>query len=188
MAEYYRAINAAFQSNPNIDEIGLLMDSSNDCVQLVGNKLGLFVLGIKPLFKYSVQEFDSIAKKLADNQSSLHIYVDEIIHLTRAILIVRADIPYILNYRKILIRNGYIDARAEIWFMHLMLRKHPKATSAWNHVRWCFVNQLKASIPESTASFLDEELQICCEMSDSYPKNYFAWQHLLIGAEPWATY
>jgi hypothetical protein len=159
-----------------MDEVGLLMENEPITV-LVENKLGISVHELKPLFKYSISELNNL---LRSNPNKLLWQSVDIIEkfnqLTRAILIIRGDMPVALNIRKYLIENTHLDYLYELDFMKIVLLRNPKSPSAWYHRRWCLSKLLLQKYNLFLdLEFMNNELQLCEYLCDIYPKNYYGW-------------
>mmetsp|Transcript_2853 Transcript_2853/g.3955 ORF Transcript_2853/g.3955 Transcript_2853/m.3955 type:complete len:282 (-) Transcript_2853:1679-2524(-) len=59
----------------------------------------------------------------------------------------------------------------ELAFNAVVLRKHPKAATAWSHRRWC-LRDLALDL-----ELLGPELDLCTMLTERYPRNYSAWTH-----------
>jgi len=133
------------------------------------HKLGIPVSAMKPLFAYSVNAFTELLAELrrreADAGAELekgankaHTDADaealqtsstqqlspaelseRIMQVTRAILVVRGDMPTALNLRKrLLLRQQDLAAvEAELALLAALFTLHPKSPSGWQHRRWC---------------------------------------------------
>jgi protein prenyltransferase alpha subunit repeat containing protein 1 len=75
-----------------------------------------------------------------------------------------------------------------------LFSRHPKSPSAWQHVRWCYIQRLSLRDDSSEAgkystwdrrgnyilpAELETEREICRRSAERYPKNYYAWMHRL---------
>ena len=77
--------------------------------------------------------------------------------------------------------------KQELNFINLVMTQHSKAPSSWGHRKYVLQQVLKsksksASELETTAqeiieSTLRQEIQLCTNVAESYPKNYYAWTH-----------
>ena len=113
----------------------------------------------------------------------------KVLRLTRAILLVRADMPMLYNLRKTIILAGSTthSIDAELNFLGVLFTKHPKSPSSWQHRRWCLTTRwsythcknLISLQVELSSCELEVELALCSAMSESYPKNYYSWLHRL---------
>ena len=137
MAEVVEEINRAFEKNPEIDELGMVL-SSDESIVLVEHKLGISMAILKPLFKYSITELQKHRSVLLKPIDSISVAEAKLIcDLSRAILLVKGDFPPALNARKTMISNGILSASGEVQFLNVIFSKHPKSPSAWHHRRWC---------------------------------------------------
>ena len=199
MAEVVQEIDRAFETDSEIDELGMVL-SSEESVVLVEHKLGISMAVLKPLFLYSVTELqkhrDVLLKPVGDISPSEAALVCS---LSRAILLVKGDFPPALNARKIMIEHGTLCAEREINFLNVVFSKHPKSPSAWHHRRWCLQRLLdgvekpwniKKSASNDSISFSDvveQEVGLCERMCDLYPRNYYSWNHRLWLAQHMST-
>jgi len=202
MAQFVDEIDRAFATDPDIDELGVVL-SSDENIVLTEHKLGIPMTILKPLFKYSITE-------LHNNREALHQPVNSITpqdvakvcSLSRAILLVKGDFPPALNARKIMIEHGYLCAQREIQFLNVVFSKHPKSPSAWHHRRWCLqrlfgvdhaedddtgVHNVDEAGKYTFLSVVALELALCERMCDLYPRNYYSWNHRLWLAQQMST-
>lgn len=185
-------LDRAFENDPSIDEIGVMMLSEpdyateDDWAEHVlsvreEHKLGVGVACMKPLFAHVMsqlsdcitqvrqyereqegREYDHPTKSLKE----AHPCVRRLLSLTRAVLVVRGDMPSALNARKMAIRmplwtflmnydrvhpsfGGKESIRPnrhsaclvlleqELSLLDALFTLHPKSPSAWHHRRWC---------------------------------------------------
>ena len=154
-----------------IDEIGVIMlpDDQRTLV-CTENKLGIPIGAMKPLFAYAIQCFHNIARtylvlkkdqtrKNAEKQKEISC---QLMSITRAILVVRGDMPSALNKRKSILlefcdvvhndkgsisternetmihnaTNALKILESEISLLNAIFTLHPKSPSAWSHRRW----------------------------------------------------
>lgn len=196
MAEVVADIDAAFASDPAIDELGVLMTAAPPNLVLIEHKLGLSYEILKPLFSYTLTEFYALSReaKRADKNIFNSVIADKLLRLTRAALLVKGDMPMLYNLRKTVLLENHSTSSvgAELAFLGVLFTKHPKSPSSWHHRRWCLKELYSCRQRESGKAFpdfetqielsaidLDTELNICTKMSESYPKNYYSWMHRL---------
>lgn len=142
-------IDAAFTNDPNIDELGIVMSPHppGPALVCVDHKLGLSMSIIKPLFKFCIIRFHSTLSDLA--KGHLKLYESETMNmmnsLTRALLLVKGDLPLAFNVRKQLILNGTcLTVDSELSFLKMLFTKHPKSPTGWQHRRWCLLVRWKS--------------------------------------------
>ena len=191
MAEILAGIDEAFDSDPLIDEIGIIMIPPPPNLVLVDHKLGLSFKILKPLFEFAICEFYAIMRsaKMSEEMLLSSIIAEKVLRLTRATLLVKADMPMLYNLRKTIILAGLTthNINAELNFLKVLFTKHPKSPSSWQHRRWCLTTRwsntqtkdLSLSDVPFSSSDMDVELSLCSAMSESYPKNYYSWLHRL---------
>lgn len=185
-------LDRAFDADPKIDEIGVMMlpepeyATEEDWAEHVlavreEHKLGVGVACMKPLFAHVMtqlseciklvreyeqkeegREYDHPTKSLKES----HPTVRRLLSLTRAVLVVRGDMPSALNARKMAIRlplwtfllnydrvHPYFGGKEsirpnrhaaclalieeELKLLDALFTLHPKSPSAWHHRRWC---------------------------------------------------
>lgn len=160
MAELVEEINRAFEDDPEIDELGMVL-SSDESIVLVEHKLGISMAVLKPLFIYSITELQkhrSVLLKPIDL-----ITPDEaklICNLSRAILLVKGDFPPALNARKVMIENCTLSASREVQFLNVIFSKHPKSPSAWHHRRWCLLRLFRCTSTRTSDSGCGNDLTL----------------------------
>ena len=193
MAEVLADIDKAFEVDPLIDEIGIIMSPPPPNLVLIDHKLGLSFKILKPLFEFAINELYTVIRSAKMSKEMLSdpnpIVSEKVLRLTRAILLVRADMPMLYNLRKSIILAGSTthSIDAELNFLGVLFTKHPKSPSSWQHRRWCLSTRWSYAHCENSNSLqvklssgeLEVELALCSAMSESYPKNYYSWLHRL---------
>jgi hypothetical protein len=152
MASWFDALNSAFSRDPDIDEIGFVVDdlvnefiddtddNDNDDddlekvssrVVLVEHKLGIPFASLAPLSMHAMQ-------LLTQSPST-----DLMLQATRAILCVNSDQSAAWHARRHWLDRVVVAGAdsaalvdAELRFVALLLTKHPKSGDAWSHRRW----------------------------------------------------
>jgi protein prenyltransferase alpha subunit repeat containing protein 1 len=183
MADILIELEEAFSSDPSIDEIGTVVrekSSNNDpAVIVIEHKLGILHWAMKPLYTHCMQEFFRLYKEIKTGSTDLSSSVSSMVALTRGVLIVKGDMPLALAIRKELITAGLSGVSEEMKFIGLIFPRHPKASSLWQHRRWCLqTDSVVKTLPDDECA-LQIELNLCSYLSDIYPKNYYAWTHRL---------
>ena len=189
-------LDTAFSSDPNIDEFDFLpvlkqTDNSNPVV-LENHKLGIelwagkviFMHGYKKLFSKStpkvlIREFDP----------------QELLQLTRVVLMFNADNATAWNIRKNLIQQEKYNVKDDLTFSALILSKHPKSPETFAHRKWLFLKLkdrpvtpftkqscVKGTTQDQVLSremrdIVDRELEVCTSAARKYRNNYHAWTH-----------
>jgi hypothetical protein len=191
MADFLKDVDDAFTSDPMINELGIIMSSPPPNLILIDHKLGLSCKILKPLFSYAIDEFHSILNdvKYGRKELSNMSVQDDILRLTRAILLVKGDMPMAYNLRKqLLVSSLLLDVDNELLFLSFLFSHHPKSPSSWQHRRWCLnIRNSKNKCNKGevkVTTFLSDvemnvELDLCTIMSEKYPKNYYSWLHRL---------
>ena len=191
MADVLADIDKAFEVDPLIDEIGIIMSPPPPNLVLIDHKLGLSFKILKPLFEFAINELYTVIRsaKMSKEMLSNPIVSEKVLRLTRAILLVRADMPMLYNLRKTIILAGLTthSIDAELNFLGVLFTKHPKSPSSWQHRRWCLTTRWSNAYCKNSTSLqvelssceLEVELALCSAMSESYPKNYYSWLHRL---------
>lgn len=168
-------LDRAFAEDENMDELGVMMTTEPPYIFVVDHKLGVSVSVLKPLFIYSLNKLKEVLLH-PDHEK----FVDDLISLTRSLLIVKGDLPQAFNIRKRLIRQGNLNVVSELLFLKMLFTKHPKSPSSWEHRRWCLsIKYDQTPLDLMTPEDIDKEQQLCTWMADIYPKNYYAWVHRL---------
>lgn len=164
----------------SVEEVGILYDEGAPPVQVFEeSKIGILHSALKSMFKYSIQKFQQMCQKERGSTSQQSgATIEEFIRLMRPILIVKGDMPTILNVRKELLSIGNLDYSEELLFLDVVMWLHPKSPSLWEHRRLV----LRACLAKG--AFNDEELalrelKVCAQLCDKYPRNYFGWNHRL---------
>ena len=179
----------AIVDNNEIDEIGLTLDPSLPSLILVESKLGIAKRIVKPLFKYGLEQFYSLTNRETIEYCSEN-YVQQLASCTRTILLIKGDFPVAFNSRKLLLERQCICIRKEIQFTAMLFTLHGKCPSGWQHRRWCLLRRRFESartghapnehaISHLSASEVETERELCREMAEKHPKNYYAWVHRL---------
>ena len=181
MSAILAELNDAFQSDPDIDEIGVVLAVAPPSIVLQEHKLGITATVLKPLLKYCLQQFYALTMNIKDYASISSALATEIIGLTRAILCIRGNFPLAFSCRKAFLTEGLISIERELLFLNVLFTKHPKCPASWEHRRWCltFNTRKGAVIGRLPVVELQKEKELCRQMAESYPKNYYAWMHRL---------
>ncbi|CAM9412224.1 unnamed protein product [Discosporangium mesarthrocarpum] len=118
---------------------------------------------------------------VAERETDLVMAANELMSVTRAILLVNADHGSAWNARKVVIEDrSFRDLQEEIKLLNLVLTKHSKSSNAWAHRRWCWCraqeeeDRMGGETREKVFT-VHRELQLCERVAELYPKNYYAW-------------
>jgi hypothetical protein len=178
-----------------IGDIKNILDSGNDILSLdfipsfsppfilyAEKTLGISYAVVKPMYKFLYQK---VIQYVRCKETDL---TEDIDMLTKVVLFLKGDLNVFYNIRKQMILNDVSKLSNEFLFTALVFSKHPKSPSGWEHRRWCYKTRstirhrssgtstvlLQLSLPE-----VFTELELCRNMADKYPKNYYAWMHRL---------
>jgi protein prenyltransferase alpha subunit repeat containing protein 1 len=184
MSETLHDLDQIFISDPEIDEIGIVVqekkaDGVDPPIVVVEHKIGIMHWAVKPLYVYCMDEFFRLYQEMKALSTDLSSSAGAMRSLTRGILIVKGDMPLALSIRKELITVGLNSVSDEMRFIKLIFPRHPKAASLWQHRRWCIQYDCAENPLEINDCALQIELNLCSYLSDIYPKNYYAWTHRL---------
>ena len=184
MAAILADVDACFDADPLIDEFGFILEPPPPNVILVEHKLGLSFKVLKPLFIHAATEFHALLRRIRDGDSILldPLIMADVLRYTRAVLLVRGDMPMAYNMRKKILGHDTQPAAAivqELSFLKVLFTKHPKSPSSWEHRRWCIrrLQCLTAHFNVLNDTDMRGELDLCSSMAEVYPKNYYAWMH-----------
>lgn len=193
MALWFDALNSAFSRDPDIDEIGFVVDDlvnefnadddnddnadvNSSRLVLVEHKLGIPFASLAPLSMHAMA-------LLAHSPPP-----ELMLQATRAILCVNSDQSAAWHARRHwldrVVRPPADSAAvvdAELRFVALLLTKHPKSGDAWSHRRWLIAELRRKRLlllvdpPQWTAA----EAALCSRVADAYPRCYYAWSFRL---------
>jgi hypothetical protein len=169
--EILHDLDLAFESDPAIDEIGFMFGYEDSNMVVVEHKLGISTKCLKKLFKYASS---TLRDTVVGKRDRIYLKADEVLRLTRAILIVRADNPLALCLRKELLQQKFLDYSQEISFLNILFPLHPKSPSCWEHRRWVLKQKYASALP---INVIESELTLSAHMSHIYPRNYYSWLH-----------
>ena len=137
-------------------------------------KLGIAFHAIPPLYEYALTALKAMRRSAQDVAGWSADEVRRALDLTQAVVLINAECYTAWTVRKaVLVRHAALwpGAAAELPFVALVLRKHPKSEEAWSHRQW-LVKRLAAGdvVPE-------REFRLCEECGERHPRNYYAWAH-----------
>lgn len=156
MAELYEELNDLIDSDPAIDEIGLIpCEDDHPPFSLADHKLAIAFHAVPRLYAYALE-------RLLERGSDR-------VRATRTVLLVNADCLTAWNERKRLVAEGALAPADEVRFTALVFSKHPKCVEGWAHRRWAIAK----GAPLDPAV----ELAVATRVAEIYPKNYYAWTH-----------
>eukprot|EP00164_Ancoracysta_twista_P010002 GFYU01014954.1.p1 GENE.GFYU01014954.1~~GFYU01014954.1.p1 ORF type:complete len:390 (-),score=15.11 GFYU01014954.1:38-1186(-) len=145
---------------------------------LHGDKLGVAFWATPHIFTSAMRRFKGQRKhkEWLDAPELL----SEVQMATSIVVLINAECYSAWNCRKkILSRsNSMTNMKKEIHLLNLVFSKHPKSGEGWAHRRWVAERLLSVETdPSAVAIFLNEELAVCAQSCDIYPKNYFSWSY-----------
>ncbi|KAL3660244.1 hypothetical protein V7S43_014774 [Phytophthora oleae] len=190
-------LSSLFRQDPLIDEVGLLFGTeASDLTPetaffLEEHKLGVaFTAGI-PLFQAARAQFYSLNALLQQEavemtQSEDNECRDQLLHCTRAILLISADFYTAWNTRKSFVARGWLDALNEVNFTNLVFTLHPKSIDTWAYRRWLAVRLCEALNGDDLRSFYEQQIKVCSRLAEQKPRNYHAWsfRHWIVSRLP----
>ena len=176
-------INKLFHFFDNkIDEIDVIFVTNPPLLLKIGTKIGISHQIVKEMIKCAMLSFQKILKtssSSSSSSSSVNSDLDEMLKLMLTILVIKGDMPIILNARRRLVMGKKImDLEDEIKFIDIILYRHPKSPSLWEYRRF-ILQQLSSSSSSSSSSFISAEIKCCEKMCDKYSRNYYGWNHRL---------
>ncbi|CAI5730129.1 unnamed protein product [Peronospora destructor] len=169
-----------FQQDPFIDEIGLLFDIEQSDVtpdtafSLENHKLGV-------AFTAScIQEAVEMTHS-EDNGCRA-----QLLHCTRAILLISADFYTAWNTRKSFVTRGWLDAQDEVQFTNLVFTLHPKSIDTWAYRRWLAIRLCQSLSEDELRMFSEQQIEISSRLAELKPQNYHAWsfRHWIVSRLP----
>ncbi|XP_023608097.1 protein prenyltransferase alpha subunit repeat-containing protein 1 [Myotis lucifugus] len=178
-----------------LDEIGLIpcpeARYNRSPIVLVENKLGVESWCVKFLLPYVHN------KLILYRTRKQWLNKDELIDVTRTLLLLNPDFTTAWNVRKELILSGTLNPIKDLHLGKLALTKFPKSPETWIHSGNCdsrlqryMITMQETSLPsfvtkgnlgtipaERTQRLIREEMEVCGEAAGRYPSNYNAWSH-----------
>lgn len=190
-------LSSLFQQDPLIDEVGLLFGTeASDLTPetaffLEEHKLGVaFAAGI-PLFQAARTQFHPLNALLQQEaveitQSEENECRNQLLHCTRAILLISADFYTAWNTRKAFVARGWLDALDEVKFTNLVFTLHPKSIDTWAYRRWLAVRLCGELTGDDLRSFYKQQIEVCSRLAEQKPRNYHAWsfRHWIVSRLP----
>jgi hypothetical protein len=176
MAEFLEQIDKIFHDS-QVEEVGYMMDTEGPVVCYSDKNLGISTTIVKPLYKFALVKLSALTKRL-NNYSTVTDFQDDLISLSRILLIVKGDLPMAFKSRKLLIESSLLSIDYELRFLKTLFYKHPKTPSAWFHRRWCLeLNRQRLGRVNFTFGEIETERELCRDLCERSPKNYYAWTH-----------
>lgn len=195
MSNWFDALNSAFERDPDIDEVGFVVDDLVDAyngettndddnddskastrVVLIDHKLGIPFAALAPL---SMHAMALLANVNAND-------IDSMLKATRAVLLVNADQSAAWHARRRWLDRVVSSANvgvleAEMRFVALLFTKHPKSGDAWSHRRWLIaeLRRKRLQVLIDPADWTAAEAALCSRVADVYPRCYYAWSFRL---------
>ena len=167
-----------------IDEVGFTYSGDGAVELFERTKLGIAHSIVKPTFAYAIARFHELRKEGVlsagvDDEDGVAARL-ELVQVMRPILIVKGDMPSVLNVRKKLILDGTLDVTQELLFMDVIMALHPKSPSLWEHRRLLVKERVEMERMEGTIGpLLAHEICLCGRLCEKYQRNYYGWNHRL---------
>ncbi|KAI9979452.1 hypothetical protein PInf_023187 [Phytophthora infestans] len=190
-------LSGLFQQDPLIDEVGLLfgIESSDLTTEtaffLEDHKLGVaFAAGI-PLFQAARTQFHPLNALLQQEAPEITQFEfserrAQLLHCTRAILLISADFYTAWNTRKSFVSRGWLDAQDEVQFTNLVFTLHPKSIDTWAYRRSLAIRLCESLSEEELHNFYEQQIEVCSRLAEQKPRNYHAWsfRHWIVSRLP----
>ncbi|KAH3741506.1 protein prenyltransferase alpha subunit repeat-containing protein 1-A-like [Dreissena polymorpha] len=146
-------LNNAFKRDNRIDEFDYIpvMEPQTNCspVVLVNHKLGIEMWSLKILLQFayhSLMEWRATSKKFIESQ--------EIICLSRAVVLLNPECSTAWNIRKEYVESGELTMAEDLKLSALVLTKHPKSSETFCHRRWLLSRFIDIYLQSSQGSNL----------------------------------
>ncbi|RMX62691.1 hypothetical protein DD238_008085 [Peronospora effusa] len=177
-----------FEQDPLIDEIGLLFGIEQSDVTpdtafcLENHKLGVaFTAGVS-LFQAARTKFHMLnvllqQKAVEITQSEDNGRRAQLLHCTRAILLISADFYTAWNTRKSFVSRGWLDAQDEVQFTNLVFTLHPKSIDTWAYRRWLAIRLCQSLSEDELRTFYEQQIEVSRRLAEVKPRNYHAWSY-----------
>lgn len=132
-----------------------------------GAHLGLDARSLPWMTQEIRQEYKRLRKEETEN----------LLAVTSCLLLVNPDhsTAWADRRRSLLPRDNIETWQQELEYLNLLMTQHSKAPSSWGHRKYVIRQILKYLDDEST--LIKEEIRVCREVAERYPKNYYAWTH-----------
>ncbi|KAL4130372.1 hypothetical protein PRIC2_006372 [Phytophthora ramorum] len=186
-----------FQQDPLIDEVGLLFGvEQNDLTPdsaffLEDHKLGVAFAAGTPLFQAARTQFHVLnallqREALEMTRGEVNERRSQLLHCTRAVLLVSADFYTAWNARKAFVARGWLDARDEVQFTNLVFTLHPKSIDTWAYRRWLAIRLCESLTGDDLRGFYQQQIEVCSRLAELKPRNYHAWsfRHWIVSRSP----
>ncbi|XP_028411200.1 protein prenyltransferase alpha subunit repeat-containing protein 1-like [Dendronephthya gigantea] len=178
---YFEEIDRIFNDNTEIEEFDIIpamRPESKSCCPYVldENKLGIFSWCVKDLFCYVYRQLMEKKRWKCIERTEEGVYI---MKLSRIALLLHAEDYTIWNLRKCCITKQIEkQAKMELDFSALVLRKHPRSAETFSHRRW-LINLLQRLQEKllKTPQFCQQELELSLLCADRYRDNYITWDH-----------
>ncbi|KAE8887022.1 hypothetical protein PF003_g29084 [Phytophthora fragariae] len=190
-------LSSLFQQDPLIDEVGLLFGIEQSDLTpetaffLDEHKLGVtFAAGIQ-LFQAARTQFHALNALLQQEAADITTAEDngrraQLLHCTRAVLLISADFYSAWNTRKSFVTRGWLDALDEVKFTNLVFTLHPKSIDTWAYRRWLAIRLCESLSGDDLRVFFDQQIEVCSRLAEQKPRNYHAWsfRHWIVSRLP----
>ncbi|KAI9913888.1 hypothetical protein PsorP6_005849 [Peronosclerospora sorghi] len=179
-------LSSLFHQDPLIDEVGLLFDiKQNDLTAetaffLENHKLGVAFVAGTSLFLAARAKFQSFNAQLQQEATELIQSEDtraQLLHCTRAILLINADFYTAWNTRKVFVTRRWLDAQDEMRFTDLVFALHPKSIDTWAYRRWLAARLCETLSGDDVGVFYAQQIKVSSRLAELKPRNYHAWSY-----------
>lgn len=145
------------------------------------NTLGISMKVLKPLYKQVYQQFTQVYHEWKSIEGTTdNVLHKTLLHISRIVLLIKGDLNFVYNARKAVLLQLPGMISAEIQFLAIVFSKHPKSPSGWDHRRWCLKQHMdRVHRNRLIESEIETERELCRDMAEKFPKNYYAWMHRL---------
>jgi protein prenyltransferase alpha subunit repeat containing protein 1 len=165
-------IDSIFDSDTLLNEFDWVIAPDDVNIIHIDHKLGINAKALKSLFCYAIRKLFQSGDVLEENAIEIS---DTIVQLyTKILLLVNSDNYVAFNSRRRLIMKGVINPSNELRFLNVLFTKHSKSPIAWSHRRFC-IHRLHPNGLDNSLQV--SELHICSQVSEKFPRNYYAWIH-----------
>ncbi|KAF9389773.1 Protein prenyltransferase alpha subunit repeat-containing protein 1 [Podila verticillata] len=159
-------------------------------VQEHGTKLGIPIFCWVPVLDAAYAELKSAIRPTGSSATNQNWWSDydrtrRVIGATSCIMILCPDSFMAVNARKRLVMEGHLDAQKEVKYLDMILTfpRNCKSSGAWYHRKWllCYIHKDHETVPLDP-TIVEEQLQVCHQAAERYPKCYYAWtmRHWLV--------
>ncbi|KAG3044385.1 hypothetical protein PI124_g24758, partial [Phytophthora idaei] len=131
---------------------------------LENHKLGVAFAAGTPLFQAARVQFHPLNALLQQEAAEITQSEDnqrrsQLLHCTRAILLISADFYTTWNTRKSFVTRGWLDAQDEAQFTNLVFTLHPKSIDTWAYRRWLAIRLCESLSGEELRVFYEQQIE-----------------------------